>query len=82
MSKQPHTLIKPRAAATPIQSEDTLHQFAHAMAQQDLSSVPQHKRRRAIFDHFITVMAQSVPDPTTRRELLLSQRLRRALNPK
>jgi len=70
---------KSNPKATPIQSEATIHQFAHAMSQQDLSSVPPHKRASAIFDHFITVMAQSTPDPTTKAELLLSQRLRRAL---
>lgn len=65
--------------ADAIPSEITLSQFAHAMKQQDLSTVPPEKRRNAIFDHFMSVMADSIQDPKTKYEIKMSQRLRRKL---
>jgi uncharacterized protein (DUF2249 family) len=47
------------------------------MSQVDLSAVPPEKRKAAIFDHFMTVMAGSIRDPETKFEILMSQRLRR-----
>jgi hypothetical protein len=49
------------------------------MKQQDLSSVPPEKRRNAIFDHFMSVMADSIQDPKTKYEIRMSQQLRRKL---
>ena len=60
-----------------LPSELSLYEFAHAMQQQDLSTVPPEKRKAAIFDHFMTVMAHSIRDPETKFEVLMSQRLRR-----
>ncbi len=60
-----------------LPSQLTISEFAHAMKQQDLSSIPPEKRKAAIFDHFMTVMANSIRDPETKFEILMSQRLRR-----
>ena len=69
-------LIKNRQKDS-IQSELNLSEFGHAMSQVDLSAVPPEKRKAAIFDHFMTVMAGSIRDPETKFEILMSQRLRR-----
>ena len=60
-----------------IPSNLTLDEFAKAMKQLDLSSVPPSKRKQAVFDHFMSIMADSVTDPSTKYEILASQRLRR-----
>lgn len=62
-----------------IESTITLREFANAMRQQDLSSVPPEKRTKAILDHFFTVMGDSVTDPQQKHEIRLSQALRRKL---
>lgn len=63
-----------------LPSEITLAQFGQAMRQLDLSTVAPNKRKTAVFDHLMTVMADNVADPQARFEILMSQRLRRALD--
>ena len=60
-----------------IPSTLSLAEFAHAMKQVDLSTVPAEKRSAAIFDHFMSVMANNVTDVETKYEILISQHLRR-----
>jgi hypothetical protein len=47
------------------------------MKQQDLSAVPPEKRKAAIFDHFMSVMADGIRDPEAKFEILMSQQMRR-----
>ena len=60
-----------------IPSELNLKDFAHAMKQMDMSNVAPEKKKQAVFDHFMSVMAGSVRDPEMKFEILMSQRLRR-----
>ncbi len=60
-----------------LPSELTISEFAHAMKQQDLSTVPPEKRKAAIFDHFMSVMADGIRDPEAKFEILMSQQMRR-----
>ena len=60
-----------------VPSTLNLAEFAQAMKQVDLSAVPKEKRSAAIFDHFMTVMANNVTDTETKYEILMSQHLRR-----
>ena len=60
-----------------LQSKLTLSEFANAMKQQDLSSVPPEKRKDAIFDHLMSVMADGIHDPEVKFKILISQQMRR-----
>jgi uncharacterized membrane-anchored protein YjiN (DUF445 family) len=52
-------------------------ELGKAMAQLDLTSVPEHRRQEAILDHFFKVMTASVTDPQLRTELAGSRILRK-----
>ena len=57
----------------------TLHELGKAMSQVDLSSVPEHQRERAIFDHFTRIMGDTLVDKNKAAEVKLSRRLRQQL---
>jgi hypothetical protein len=57
-------------------SKLTLQEFAKAMSQLDLSSVPEEKRQSAVVDHFWKIMCEAVATPENRAEIL-RERLRR-----
>lgn len=65
----------PTKAAIP--STINLAEFAHAMKQLNLANIPQENRKSAVFDHFITIMADNVTSPAQKYEILMSQHLRR-----
>jgi len=53
----------PKADALP--STITISDFAKAMSQVDLSSVPAHQTKTAIFDHMMRIMSDTVKDGQT-----------------
>ena len=62
-----------------IQSKITLEQFASAMKQINLESVPPEKRKAAVLDHIFTIMADTVVDSGLKYEIKSSQLLRKRL---
>ena len=57
----------------------TLEDLGKAMQQQDLSTVSPHNRERAVFDHFVKIMSETVQDGGKARELKLSRKLRQQI---
>lgn len=45
-----------------LASSIDMHDLGKAMGQLDLSGIPAHNRKAAIFDHFMRVMADTVHD--------------------
>ena len=48
--------------ADALESNMTTEELGQAMNQLDLSSVPPHKRKSAVMDHLMRIMAQSILD--------------------
>lgn len=60
-----------------LHSNMTTDELGKAMAQVDLSAVPPHKRKAAIMDHFMHVMADAIFDKNKAQEIHMSRILRR-----
>lgn len=69
----------PRAEALP--SSISEQDFGKAMAQLDLSGIPNHKRRAAIMDHFFRIMEEKIHDRDKAEEIRASRVLRKGLIP-
>lgn len=54
------TISNPQKDA--LASNIDMHELGKAMNQLNLSDIPEHKRKSAIFDHFMRVMADTVQD--------------------
>lgn len=55
--------------ANGIPTKISLHQFASAMSQLDLTNVPEHSRQAAVMDHLTKVMIVSTTDPGVSSDL-------------
>jgi hypothetical protein len=65
-----------------VKSTLNLHQFANAMKELDLSSVPEHRRKQAVAEHFFAVMVSTLADSNEKMAALreraaLAERARR-----
>ena len=59
-----------------IPSRMSLSEFGDAMGQLDLSSVPKHNHSKAIMDHLMRVMADSISDKEKAQEIHISRLLK------
>jgi|TARA_R110001592_G_scaffold196347_1_gene444134 hypothetical protein len=57
----------------------SLDDFGKAMQQQDFSTVSPHNRERAVFDHFVKIMGDTIQDGDKAREIKASRKLRQQL---
>ena len=62
--------------AEALDSNMTTSELGKAMSQVDLSAVPPHKRKSAIMDHFMRVMADAIHDKDKAQEIHVSRILR------
>lgn len=58
-----------------LKSKITPEDLGRALAAQDLSSIPAHKRAFARYDHFMSVVADSIHDTKTASEIKAARRL-------
>lgn len=61
-----------------IPAKISLQELGQAMAQLDLSSVPPHKRKRALMDHLMRIQEDTVTDKTLATQIAISRRLKHA----
>jgi hypothetical protein len=66
--------------ADALESNMTTEELGQAMNQLDLSSVPPHKRKSAVMDHLMRIMAQSILDKEKANEIHVSRLLRSKLH--
>ena len=52
-----------------LDSKMSLDQLGTAMSELDLSSIPEHKKPKAIREHLTKIMAETILDPDKRAEL-------------
>ena len=62
--------------AEALDSNMTTAELGQAMSQVNLSAVPPHKRKAAIMDHFMRVMADAIHDKDKAQEIHVSRILR------
>jgi hypothetical protein len=62
--------------AEALDSNLTTHELGQAMSQLDLSSVPPHKRHKAVMDHLMRIMADAIYDKDKALEVHISRILR------
>ena len=56
----------------------SLHELGQAMAELDLRSVPPHKRKRALMDHFMRIQEDTITDKNMATQIAISRRLKHA----
>lgn len=59
--------------ADALDSNLTTLELGQAMSQLDLSSVPPHKRPKAVMDHFMRIMADAIHDKDKALEVHISR---------
>lgn len=58
-----------------LPSNMTLQDFAKAMSQLDLDSIPQHKRHAAVLEHLMRIMENEINDRSLAKEIKYSRML-------
>ncbi|NBQ50126.1 MAG: hypothetical protein EBV86_07305 [Marivivens sp.] len=63
-----------------LESNMTTEDLGKAMAQLDLSNVPDHRKSEAVMDHLMKIMADAIYDKDKAQEIHISRILRRRQN--
>jgi len=59
-----------------LKSSITPQQFGKAMAELDLSAVPEHRKQQAVMDHLAKIMAGTIHDRSVAIEIAASRLMR------
>lgn len=62
--------------ADALPSNMTTHEFGEAMSKLDLASIPMHKRKSALMDRLMQIMANAIIDKEKAHEIHISRILR------
>ena len=62
--------------ADALESNLTTTEFGKAMSELDLESIPEHKRKKAVMDRLMQIMAKSIKDKFKAQEIHISRILR------
>ena len=62
--------------ADALETNITIHDFGKAMAQLNLDGVPEHNRPKAIMDHLMRVMADTIKDKEQAQVIHISRLMR------
>jgi len=77
MKRRDNTNIISNPQAEALPTSISANDLGKAMAQLDTTSVPPHKRRKAIMEHFYSIMADSIQDQELSTQLRASGVLHR-----